>query len=893
MQTKIQVTIDSHLRLSKKDLKRVGIPFRKLCILFEYANPDFWKKKRLGFYTGETPRIMTLVRVTENEIMLPRGGWERLKKFMLMHSIKLEVINKMISGTGPLGLIYAEPKEWILSADQLTAAKMALNFKQGLIKGVCGCLHASTEIYDPIDGSRDTVEKRFKRKEPFHVISFNGKNNIIALAYPPIKYPVHELLEIKTSSGTFCVTPNHLIASSLHGWVRAFDLATYQHVSGYLPEFSEDHLQSNSEYVQRDLLLNAQHLMNRVLNFQGDYHQQSHLYDEQLPFDKVYDQSFQTLYNDAQVPILDSYDHKSKHNHLFQFSYPQKFLEFYKVFEHALLKKNLDGSLFQNVLIHLKSYSLLNPISQQLQKELNQIHKDIQLQRDVHHSIYDDYQSYEFQSYFLLKLLLLIYSSNIPPQQLHVYLNQIYKDVQLLHDAHLSIFDVYSFNKYNTYTDNDSIIKSIKKIKADNYYDFHVPVTNCYVAAGHLHHNSGKTEILLHFISETKEKSLVIVHTERLLRQWQAKAAERFFVKKDEIGLLYGKVKKEKNFTVGMVQTVLNIMDKEKDFIKKWGCIVNDEVHHASATTFSKLINSFPAKYRIGATATLKRKDGKSVLVYDCFGSTSSSIGKKVSVKPKILFEITDADLDEHGRIVPVDVIVVPTDFEFDLHWQNRIEKEGLMTLENKMTSLAMVKKWAKQTSFTGPLNTYSDMLDSMSNDIYRRARILEYLLPQLKNGSTSLLFADRREFCLTMQAWLKRRKINCGRLMGGKNSKEQDKTIEGLNNGTLNCAVGTTVGDEGLDIPRLSRGFGCTPTASNPSRLVQQMGRFKRIFDGKVDAKYFYFWDRKVKGLKSHCREVFKAIKHPHRVWYSKTPDKIVPLTINLLKKIERKNNV
>lgn len=540
METKIQVIIDSHLRLSKVQLKRAGVSIRKLVELFEYANPDFWKKQRLGFYTRETPRVMTLVKINDREIALPRGGWKRLKKFMFLNSVKLEVTDNMISGTGPLGMIYAEPSEWTLNRDQLTAAKMALIFKQGLIKGVC---------------------------------------------------------------------------------------------------------------------------------------------------------------------------------------------------------------------------------------------------------------------------------------------------------------------------------------------------------------SSGKTEVLLHFISNAREKTLVIVHTERLLRQWQEKAAERFFVKEKEIGLLYAKVKREKNFTIGLVRTVLNIMKKDKDFVKRWGCIINDEVHHASAATFSELLNNFPARYRIGATATLKRKDSKEVLVYDCFGSIAVNKGKRVSIQPKILFEITDEDLDRFGRIIPVDVIIVPTDFEFDLNWENRIEREGFER-PPKTSAINMVKKWAKQTCHNGPLNGYSDMLDEMSRDRYRQARILEYLLPQIKFKYTSLLFADRRESCLEMQAWLKRRKISCGRLMGGKNSKEQDKTVAGLNSGELLCAVGTTIGDEGLDIPRLSRGFGCTPTAGNPSRLIQQIGRFKRKFEGKTNAKYFYFWDRKVSGLKHHCREVFRAIKQPHVLWYSESIDSIVPLDIKLLKEIERRND-
>jgi len=401
--------------------------------------------------------------------------------------------------------------------------------------------------------------------------------------------------------------------------------------------------------------------------------------------------------------------------------------------------------------------------------------------------------------------------------------------------------------------------------------------------------SSGKTEILLKFASDAGERTLVIVHTERILKDWAAKVSERFFVPAKEVGLLYGKAKRERTLTIGMVRTVLNLIEKDPDFVRRWGTVILDEAHHASAATFSELINSFPARYRIAATATPKRKDGKEVLTFDAFGSVYArkqrGTGRKVA--PRVLFEITDADLDRYGRIIPVDVVVVPTEFDFDLNHARRMEADG-WEQRAKGSQIQAAKDWAKSRKWEGPLNTYADMLDEMSRDAHRQARILEYLLPEVRDGQTCVLLADRREFCLDTQAWLKRRKIPCGRLMGGRNSKEQDRTAKGLSDGSLLCAVGTTVADEGMDIGRLSRGFGCTPAAKNPGRLTQQLGRFKRKFPGKTDAVYFYFWDRSVPDLRGHARAVFNAVKAPHRVWFSERPGERVPMTRELLRRLE-----
>ena len=403
--------------------------------------------------------------------------------------------------------------------------------------------------------------------------------------------------------------------------------------------------------------------------------------------------------------------------------------------------------------------------------------------------------------------------------------------------------------------------------------------------------SSGKTEILLKAISDVGERTLVIVHTERILRDWVKSAANRFFVPEGEIGVLYGRAKRVKKLTVGMVRTALNYVRRDPEFARQWGCVVLDEAHHSPASTFAELINSFPARWRLAATATPKRKDGKEGLFYDAFGAVlTKKRGGGLTTGPRVLFEITDADLDRFGRIVPVDVVIVPTEFSFDLHHAERMEREGFD--RGSRSALSAVKAWAAATGHAGPLNTYADMLDAMTRDPARRARILEYLRPEVATGQTCLLLADRREAGLEMEAHLRREGVEVGRLMGGRDSKRQEQTAAGLGDGSLRVAVATTIADEGMNIPRLSRGYGCTPTAGNPGRLTQQVGRFKRKFPGKVDAVYFYFWDPRVRGLRGHAREVTRIIGHPHRVWFSERPGERVPLDRSNLAEIEAMYN-
>lgn len=399
---------------------------------------------------------------------------------------------------------------------------------------------------------------------------------------------------------------------------------------------------------------------------------------------------------------------------------------------------------------------------------------------------------------------------------------------------------------------------------------------------------SGKTEILLKAISDLGERTLVLCHTERILRQWVGKAAARFGVPERRIGVLYGREKRDGELVIGMIRSVLNRVKAEPAWASRWGTLVLDEAHHAPASTFAEVVSSFPARNRLAATATPHRRDKKEPLFFDAFGvEYVQKRGGGTARGPRVLFEIRDEDLDRFGRIVPVDVVVVPTEFAFDLNREAELTAAGFER-EGRETWTAAVRRWAKETHFHGPLNTYAEMLDAATRDERRRARVLEYLLPEIQAGRTCLLLADRREMCLEIQAWLKRRGVHAGRLMGGRDAKEQERTAEGLEDGTLRVAVGTTVADEGMDVKRLDRGFGMTPAAANPGRFTQQVGRLKRRHEGKADAVYFYFWDRRVGPLLGHARAIRNAVQAPHRAWFSERPGERVELTADLLRGLE-----
>lgn len=316
----------------------------------------------------------------------------------------------------------------------------------------------------------------------------------------------------------------------------------------------------------------------------------------------------------------------------------------------------------------------------------------------------------------------------------------------------------------------------------------------------------GKTVILSLIIEKIQQKTLIIVHTSKLMAQWVDFLSEAFNLPKDEIGIIGQGKMKIKPITVGLVQTVYK---KYNEFKYDFGCIMMDECHHAPAPSFLNSIDPFPAKYRFGCTGTDYRKDGKQFLMWDVFGG--------------IVFRITDENLKEVNRIHQVKLKVIKTNFEF---WEYTIDKE---TNEK-------VKVHPHPADYMKKLVTNPE----------RNALIYKYLKSELDNKRFCILLTDRLIHAHNWKIWLERKGIESKLFIGGDEYKEEGEIAKKeINEGKLHCLIGINQGAaEGINIPRLDRGFIVTRSAGNKAKFIQQMGRLKRKHPEKKDAIVYYFWD-------------------------------------------------
>ena len=141
----------------------------------------------------------------------------------------------------------------------------------------------------------------------------------------------------------------------------------------------------------------------------------------------------------------------------------------------------------------------------------------------------------------------------------------------------------------------------------------------------------GKTFTGLAIAGKLGQKTLVVVHTVPLRNQW-TREVENVFGFKPGI-IRSGKFDISPPIVIGNTQSLYRNIPK---VAKEFGTVILDEMHHVSSPTFSKVIDASYARYKIGLSGTIERKDGKHVVFRDYFGSKVIKPPKENYMTPKV-----------------------------------------------------------------------------------------------------------------------------------------------------------------------------------------------------------------------------------------------------------------
>ena len=389
---------------------------------------------------------------------------------------------------------------------------------------------------------------------------------------------------------------------------------------------------------------------------------------------------------------------------------------------------------------------------------------------------------------------------------------------------------------------------------------------------------SGKTIVLLMAIARLGQPALVIVHNNALLKQWCTAVQKLFHIEP----LVFSGTKKKVHpipgqpyIMVATQQSLHSTLKKQGEiaFFSKFGTVVGDEIHRFSANTFYNLTNNIPAKYRLGASADERRKDNLEFLIYETFGEVKYKIKRDELIIDKKLLPlriefvatqyVDEVYLSCRKEDVTVDWVMFISLLSQDEQRQFLVllhacrllgvpceETNGDSRESDKLISsfnfIRSSHVSVAESIFSAPRYVLLSM-DSKKSKLALANKNFIYSESERKNHQI-LILSDRVEACKDYFLMFEQLGIPSGLLLGNPENKDElMRTIAGLQTGSIRVGIGTTVADEGLDIPPLTHVICTCPVHQHPKRMEQMVGRAARIFGNKKFGTCIYIWDRKI----------------------------------------------
>lgn len=338
------------------------------------------------------------------------------------------------------------------------------------------------------------------------------------------------------------------------------------------------------------------------------------------------------------------------------------------------------------------------------------------------------------------------------------------------------------------------------------------PVENC-IGLGET--GSGKTSAAIALACRLGRWTLVVVHNNGLKKQWVERLEEECGLRGDEVGIVQGKEKRLRPFTVAMQKT-LAIHPLAPAELALFGTVVCDEVQYFAAETFFAAVDPFPARYRFGFSKDERRGDGREYLVYDLFGAVAVRVEREEVV--------------QKGLVHDVQIAVVPTGYEPPAWYLKAIASGNRFRI-----------MWA-QNKLKGEL----------AADPKRNAIAADIAARDARKGHTVALLTERLEACRKIAGDLVARGFPPGYMVGGpEHEREFDDARRKAARREITTVVGTIKAfGTGIDVPAFDRGILCS-AVGNEQLFGQVRGRFCRTDVGKDGSRLYCLWDRAIKGLK------------------------------------------
>lgn len=221
--------------------------------------------------------------------------------------------------------------------------------------------------------------------------------------------------------------------------------------------------------------------------------------------------------------------------------------------------------------------------------------------------------------------------------------------------------------------------------------------------------------------------------------------------------------------------------------------VVLDEVHHAAAGSYRRILDMIDPGFLLGLTATPDRADSADVLgLFDDFVAYRADIPRGVAL----------------GRLAPFLYHGIRDDIDYaNIPWRNhRFDPAALAA--------------AAQTE----------------SRMERLGRALEE-----HPGQRSLIFCCSIDHARYVRAWLAGRNLRVAAVFSDEGSDDRETALRSLADGTLDAVCAVDIFNEGVDVPSIDRVVMLRPTESSVV-FLQQLGRGLRVAEGKTSVTVIDF---------------------------------------------------
>lgn len=309
----------------------------------------------------------------------------------------------------------------------------------------------------------------------------------------------------------------------------------------------------------------------------------------------------------------------------------------------------------------------------------------------------------------------------------------------------------------------------------------------------------------LQLSAKRQVNTLIIVHRRQLLDQWLERIEMFLNLPNKQVGKIGGGRNKPTGVIDVAIMQSLTKKNAVDDLVANYGHVIFDECHHLSAVSFESVAKACKAKYVLGLSATLTRKDGHHPIVFMQCGP----VRYQVSAKHQALARPFD-------------------------HYATQRQTAFMMP----------------ESVNSGSRTYIHDIYQALVRDEQRNQFILDDIKLALAEKRSPIVLTERKEHVLLLAEQIKGFAKNVFVMQGGMGVRQRNQLQDVLQSipdseERIIIATGRYLG-EGFDDARLDPLFLVMPV-SWKGTLAQYVGRLHRLHHAKSVVRIYDYVDSNV----------------------------------------------